>query len=90
MQAHARAVKTARSVSEITVDFFKTLEMHASNLTGIVEEAQTVNDHKLSEFEKKFEVDTHHSFCFERKFEKKDQEQRTCFTKIQFNFLLCL
>ncbi|KAF3453779.1 hypothetical protein FNV43_RR04220 [Rhamnella rubrinervis] len=53
--AHVRAVETARSVSKITVDFFKTLEVHACNLTGIVEEAQTVNDHKLSEFEKKFE-----------------------------------
>jgi hypothetical protein len=30
--------------------------MHASNLTQIVEEAQIVNDHKLSELEKKFEV----------------------------------
>lgn len=30
--------------------------MHASNLTQIVEEAQTVNDEKLSELEKKFEV----------------------------------
>lgn len=30
--------------------------MHASNLTQIVEEAQMVNDHKLSELEKKFEV----------------------------------
>lgn len=61
MQAHARVVKTARSVSKITVDFFKTLDMHASNLTEIVEEAQTVNDLKLSEFEKKFEVGCFHS-----------------------------
>jgi hypothetical protein len=30
--------------------------MHASNLNQIVEEAQTVNDQKLSELEKKFEV----------------------------------
>lgn len=30
--------------------------MHASNLTQIVEEAQTVNDEKLSDLEKKFEV----------------------------------
>ncbi|XP_050291706.1 kinesin-like protein KIN-5D [Quercus robur] len=54
-EAHARAVETARSVSKITVNFFKTLDMHASNLTQIVEEAQTVNDEKLSELEKKFE-----------------------------------
>lgn len=49
-------METARSVSTITVNFFKTLDMHASNLTQIVEEAQTVNDQKLSELEKKFEV----------------------------------
>ncbi|XP_044467575.1 kinesin-like protein KIN-5D [Mangifera indica] len=54
-EAHSRAVENARSVSTITVNFFKTLDMHASNLTQIVEETQTVNDQKLSEFEKKFE-----------------------------------
>lgn len=54
-EAHSRAVETARSVSKLTVNFFKTLDMHASNLTQIVEEAQTVNDQKLSELEKKFE-----------------------------------
>ncbi|KAJ0084104.1 hypothetical protein Patl1_30819 [Pistacia atlantica] len=54
-EAHSRAVENARSVSKITVNFFKTLDMHASNLTQIVEEARTVNDQKLSEFEKKFE-----------------------------------
>ncbi|GMN24432.1 hypothetical protein TIFTF001_000559 [Ficus carica] len=54
-EAHARAVETARSISKITVDFFKTLDTHASNLTQIVEEAQSVNDQKLSDFEKKFE-----------------------------------
>ncbi|KAE8038952.1 hypothetical protein FH972_011412 [Carpinus fangiana] len=54
-EAHARAVETARSVSNITVNFFKTLDIHASKLTQIVEEAQTVNDHKLSELEEKFE-----------------------------------
>ena len=46
----------ARSVSKVTVDFFKTLDMHASSLTQIVEEAKTVNDKKLSELEEKFEV----------------------------------
>lgn len=54
-QAHARAVETARSVSKITVNFFQTLDTHACKLTQIVEEAQTVNDQKLSELEKKFE-----------------------------------
>lgn len=56
IQAHARAVETARSVSKITVSFFETLDAHASKLSHIVEEAQTVNDQKLSELEKKFEV----------------------------------
>jgi len=55
-QAHARAVETARSVSKITVNFFKTLDMHATKLNQIVDDAQTVNDQKLSELEKKFEV----------------------------------
>ncbi|KAK2643206.1 hypothetical protein Ddye_024969 [Dipteronia dyeriana] len=54
-EAHSRAVENARSVSKITVNFFKTLDSHAANLGQIVEEAQTVNDQKLSEFEKKFE-----------------------------------
>ncbi|TYH80893.1 hypothetical protein ES332_D03G163700v1 [Gossypium tomentosum] len=54
-EAHSRAVDNARSISKITVNFFETLDMHASKLTKIVEESQTVNDNKLSEFEKKFE-----------------------------------
>ncbi|GLT43281.1 hypothetical protein SLA2020_172430 [Shorea laevis] len=54
-QAHSRAVETARSVSKIAVNFFGTLDMHASKFAQIVGEAQEVNDQKLSEFEKKFE-----------------------------------
>ncbi|KAG7036905.1 Kinesin-like protein KIN-5D [Cucurbita argyrosperma subsp. argyrosperma] len=54
-QAHARAVETTRSVSKITSNFIKTLDMHASKLTHIVEDAQSVNEQKLSELEKKFE-----------------------------------
>lgn len=38
------------------MNFFATLDLHASKLTKIVQEAQAVNDNKLSEFEKKFEV----------------------------------
>lgn len=53
-------METARSISKITVNFFKTLDTHASNLTQIVEEAQSVNDQKLSDFEKKFEVSAKH------------------------------
>ena len=56
MQAHARAVETTRAVSKITVNFFETLDRHASSLTQILEEAQFVNDKKLCELEKKFEV----------------------------------
>lgn len=48
-------METSRSISKITTNFFKTLDMHASNLTQIVDDAQTVNDEKLSELEKKFE-----------------------------------
>lgn len=54
-KAHSQAVDSARSVSKVTVEFFKTLDTHATKLTGIVEEAQTVNHRKLSEFENKFE-----------------------------------
>ncbi|KAF7805531.1 kinesin-like protein KIN-5D [Senna tora] len=54
-EAHARAVETTRAISKITVNFFETLDMHASNLTQILEEAQVVNDQKLCELEKKFE-----------------------------------
>ncbi|KAI4356104.1 hypothetical protein L6164_000151 [Bauhinia variegata] len=54
-EAHARAVEMSRAVSKITVNFFETLDKHASNLTQIVEESQTVNDKQLCELEKKFE-----------------------------------
>ncbi|KAL1558091.1 Kinesin-like protein KIN-5D [Salvia divinorum] len=54
-EAHSRAVETTRSISQITVNFFKTLDGHASMLGQIFEEAQTNNDQKLSELEKKFE-----------------------------------
>jgi kinesin family protein 11 len=56
MQAHVRAVETTRAVSKITMNFFETIDRHASSLTQIVEETQVVNDQKLSELEKKFEV----------------------------------
>ncbi|KAK6144525.1 hypothetical protein DH2020_021345 [Rehmannia glutinosa] len=54
-EAHRRAVESTRSISKITVNFFNTLDGHASNLGQIVEETQTTNDQKLSELEKKFE-----------------------------------
>ncbi|KAK7341752.1 hypothetical protein VNO80_24691 [Phaseolus coccineus] len=54
-EAHARAVENTRAVSKITVNFFETLHMHASNLIQIVEESQCTNDQKLYELQKKFE-----------------------------------
>ncbi|KAL3518285.1 hypothetical protein ACH5RR_020874 [Cinchona calisaya] len=54
-EAHQRAVMTTRSISQITVNFFKSLDMHVSKLGHIVEETQTVDDQKLSDLEKKFE-----------------------------------
>ncbi|CAM8960478.1 unnamed protein product [Rhodiola kirilowii] len=54
-EALARTVETTRSISKLTVDFFSTIDFHASNLTQIIEEAQKVNNQKLSELEKKFE-----------------------------------
>lgn len=56
IQAHSRAMETTRSISQITVNFFNTLDTHATNLSQIVKEAQTDNDQKLFELEKKFEV----------------------------------
>jgi len=49
-------VENTRAVSKITVNFFETLHMHASNLIQIVEESQFTNDQKLYELENKFEV----------------------------------
>ncbi|KAL3850731.1 hypothetical protein ACJIZ3_012613 [Penstemon smallii] len=54
-EAHVRAVETTRSISQVTENFFKTLDGHVTKLGQIVDEAQTTNDHKLSELEKKFE-----------------------------------
>ncbi|CAH1418273.1 unnamed protein product [Lactuca virosa] len=54
-EAHSRAVETSRSISKTTMSFFDTLDMHATKLTKIVEDGQTVNDQKLFDFERKFE-----------------------------------
>ncbi|KAJ1377030.1 P-loop containing nucleoside triphosphate hydrolase [Sesbania bispinosa] len=59
-EAHARAVETTRAISKITVNFFETVDMHASNLIQIVEEAQFANCKKLYELQKKFEECTAH------------------------------
>ncbi|KAK9157985.1 hypothetical protein Scep_004559 [Stephania cephalantha] len=54
-KGHFRAVETARSISKITVNFFKTVDVHAFKLSEIVEEAQSVHDKKLTDLEKKYE-----------------------------------
>ncbi|KAL2899206.1 Kinesin-like protein KIN-5D [Bienertia sinuspersici] len=54
-EAHSRTVETTRSISKVTQNFFNTLDTHASKLTCIVEESQTVNEQKLSDLERKFE-----------------------------------
>ncbi|KAL8213831.1 hypothetical protein R6Q57_003280 [Mikania cordata] len=54
-EAHSRAVETSRAISKTTMNFFDTLDMHATNLIKIVEEGQMVNDKKLFELERKFE-----------------------------------
>ncbi|KAL3367185.1 hypothetical protein AABB24_011748 [Solanum stoloniferum] len=54
-EAHCRTITTSRSFSQITGNFFKTLDTHVSQLGDIVEDAQTVSDQKFSELEKKFE-----------------------------------
>ncbi|KAG5602908.1 hypothetical protein H5410_034278 [Solanum commersonii] len=54
-EAHCRTITTSRSFSQITGNFFKTLDKHVSQLGDIVEDAQTVSDQKFSELEKKFE-----------------------------------
>lgn len=54
-EAHSRTVETTRSISKVTLNFFNTLDTHASKLTCIVDEAQTVNEQKLSDLERNFE-----------------------------------
>ncbi|KAK4741843.1 hypothetical protein SAY87_025431 [Trapa incisa] len=54
-EAHTRGINTTRLISKITVNFFKTLDVHVANLSQIMVEAHTVNNQKLSEFEMKFE-----------------------------------
>ncbi|XP_072974724.1 kinesin-like protein KIN-5A [Typha angustifolia] len=50
-----RAVETTRSISTVTMNFFLTSDSHASKLSKILEESQTVHDQQLSQLEKKFE-----------------------------------
>ncbi|KAJ4903174.1 P-loop containing nucleoside triphosphate hydrolases superfamily protein [Raphanus sativus] len=52
---HSRSMESAKSVSEVMLDFFKTLDTHAAKLTKLADDAQNVNEQKLSAFTKKFE-----------------------------------
>uniref|UniRef100_R7W770 125 kDa kinesin-related protein n=1 Tax=Aegilops tauschii TaxID=37682 RepID=R7W770_AEGTA len=54
-EGHLRAVEASRSISNITVGFFHSLDVHASKLTSILEETQGVQDQQLIDLEKKFE-----------------------------------
>lgn len=55
-KGHLRTVQATRSISKITSNFFHTLDVHASTLSKILEESQTVQDKRLHELEKKFEA----------------------------------
>ncbi|XP_010557298.1 PREDICTED: kinesin-like protein KIN-5A [Tarenaya hassleriana] len=52
---HSRSLESAKSISTVMLSFFKTLDMHSSKLTELADEAQSVNEHKLSVFQKQFE-----------------------------------
>ncbi|KAK9126879.1 hypothetical protein Scep_015725 [Stephania cephalantha] len=54
-EAHSRAVENTRCISRVAVNFFQSLDMHASKVNNIVEETQSTQVKKLSELEKKFE-----------------------------------
>uniref|UniRef100_A0A7N0ZTP8 Kinesin motor domain-containing protein n=1 Tax=Kalanchoe fedtschenkoi TaxID=63787 RepID=A0A7N0ZTP8_KALFE len=54
-EAHAKTVETTRSISKLTVNFFSTVDLHASNLSQMIEEAQMINNQKLSQLEMRFE-----------------------------------
>lgn len=49
-------METTRSISAVTMNFFDTLDAHASKLSNIMEESNNVHDEQLSQLEKKFEV----------------------------------
>ncbi|CAL4903139.1 unnamed protein product [Urochloa decumbens] len=54
-EGHLRAVEASRSISKITAGFFHSLDVHASKLTSILEDTQSVQDQQLLDLEKKFE-----------------------------------
>ncbi|CAN6358356.1 unnamed protein product [Urochloa humidicola] len=54
-EGHLRTVEASRSISKITAGFFHSLDVHASKLTSILEDTQSVQDQQLLDLEKKFE-----------------------------------
>ncbi|GJM94430.1 hypothetical protein PR202_ga11071 [Eleusine coracana subsp. coracana] len=54
-EGHLRAVEASRSISKITAGFFHSLDIHASKLSSILEETQSVQNQQLLDLEKKFE-----------------------------------
>ncbi|KAJ4772770.1 Kinesin-like protein KIN-5A [Rhynchospora pubera] len=54
-QGYLRAVEATRGISGITSSFFDSLDVHASNLSSILDESQTMQNSQLLDLEKKFE-----------------------------------
>ncbi|KAG0496011.1 hypothetical protein HPP92_000625 [Vanilla planifolia] len=54
-ERHLRTVEATRSISNTTVCFFQTLDIHVSSLSKILEETQAAQYQQLSELERKFE-----------------------------------
>ncbi|KAC9683460.1 hypothetical protein E3N88_45405 [Mikania micrantha] len=54
-ESQLRAYQTTQSASSVTVNFFKSLSKDIFIVIQMVEEARTIYDQKLSEFQKKFE-----------------------------------
>ncbi|GJN36240.1 hypothetical protein PR202_gb25082 [Eleusine coracana subsp. coracana] len=54
-EGHLRAVEASRSISKITAGFFHSLDIHASKLSNILEDTQSVQNQQLLDLEKKFE-----------------------------------
>ncbi|KAJ3676388.1 hypothetical protein LUZ60_003800 [Juncus effusus] len=54
-EGYLRAVEATRGISSITSNFFDSLDTHASNLSNILEQSQTVQNTQLFELERKFE-----------------------------------
>ncbi|MQL80584.1 hypothetical protein Taro_013038 [Colocasia esculenta] len=54
-EGYLRTVEMTRSISNITTNFFHTLDVHASNLIRIMEETQSVQEQKLLDLERNFE-----------------------------------